>query len=430
MRVISLPDMRLLKRLMIATVLILTILALSIFVFLQQRVFGADPANNRLARVRQSKNYRDGSFQNLSPTNVTKKGVTATKMIRDYLNKSPINTPKSPLPSVKTDLNALPDDKPTLVWFGHSSYLIKTNGLAILMDPVFSGSASPVSFFGKSFPGTNEYSAADMPPIDLLIMSHDHYDHLDYRTITQLIPKVKKFYTALGVGAHLERWGVPSDQIVEFDWWEGGPIAPGISLTATPARHFSGRSLARGKTLWASYVLNLPGYTLFLGGDSGYDTHFRAIGDKYGPFDLAILECGQYNQDWPTIHMFPEEVVTAAQDLRAIVVLPVHWGKFALAHHAWNEPIQRLTKRAAEQHLTVTTPKIGESVVMGSAYPRTAWWNFQNKSQPENLIERVIISLINSLTKQSWQVSNVHPRPSGTARAWKAVAYYHRQVVY
>lgn len=373
--------MRLLKRLMITTVLVLAALALFSFLFLQQRVFGADPADNRLERVRQSKNYRDGSFQNLSPTDVMAKGVPPTKMLRDYVNKSPINTPPAPLPSVRTDLNALPGDKPTLVWFGHSSYLIRANGLTFLVDPVFSGHASPVSFFGKSFPGTDVYSAADMPAIDCLILSHDHYDHLDYQTITGLIPKVRKFYTALGVGAHLERWGVPPDRIVEMDWWEGGPIAPGVTLTATPARHFSGRGLARGKTLWASYVLNLPGYTFFLGGDSGYDTHFRAIGEKYGPFDLAILECGQYNQDWPFIHMFPEQVVTAAQDLRAKTLLPVHWGKFALAYHAWNEPIGRVTKCAAEQQLDITTPKIGEPVVIGAAsYPHTVWWESGTKT--------------------------------------------------
>ncbi len=363
-------------RLMIATLLILAALALLIFLFMQQRVFGADPAASRLARIRQSTNYRNGSFQNLSPTEVTAKGVSPVKLFRDFLNKSAENAPQTPLPSIKTDLRALPDNRPTVVWFGHSSYLIKTSGLTMLIDPVFSGNASPVALFGRSFPGSNVYTAADMPPIDVLILSHDHYDHLDYKTITELMPRVKMFYTALGVGAHLERWGVPADRVVELDWWEGGPIAPGTTLTATPGRHFSGRGFARGKTLWASFVLQLPGYKLFLGGDSGYDTHFQAIGDKYGPFDLAILECGQYNLDWPYIHMLPEQVITAAQALRAKTLLPVHWAKFALAYHAWNEPIQQVTKRAHEQHLAITTPKIGEPVVIGAVYPDEVWWNF------------------------------------------------------
>lgn len=382
---VSLPAMRLRKRLMIATLLFLALAALAVFVFLQQPVFGADPAGSRLERIRHSTNYRDGSFQNLSPTAVMAEGVSPIKMMRDYLNKSPINTPEEPLPSVKTNLTTLPDSVPTIVWFGHSSYLIKASGLIFLVDPVFSGNASPVTFFGYSFPGSDVYTPADMPPIDFLVLSHDHYDHLDYRTIVQLIPTVKKFYVPLGVGAHLERWGVPADRITELDWWEGGTVAPGVRLTATPARHFSGRSLARGRTLWTSYVLNLPGYSLYLGGDSGYDTHFKAIGDKYGPFDLAILECGQYNADWPSIHMMPEEVVTAAQDLRAKTLLPVHWAKFALAYHAWNEPIERVTKRAAEQHFPLTTPRIGEPVRVGVSYPRDIWWNSQTKTDPEVL---------------------------------------------
>ncbi|MBC3785858.1 MBL fold metallo-hydrolase [Spirosoma utsteinense] len=372
---------------MIITTLILAVAALLLYLFMQQDVFGADPADTRLARIHQSKNYRDGAFQNLSPTAVMAKGVPVTRMVSDYLNKSKINTPAEPLPSVKTNLATLSDRVPTLVWFGHSSYLIKANGLSFLIDPVFSGYASPVSFFGGSFPGSDVYSVADMPAIDFLILSHDHYDHLDYTTIVALIPRVKMFYTALGVGAHLERWGVPADRIVEFDWWEGGEIAPGVRLTATPARHFSGRSLARGRTLWTSYVLKLPGYSLYLGGDSGYDTHFKAIGEKYGPFDLAILECGQYNETWPSIHMMPEEVVTAAQELRAKTLLPVHWGKFALAYHAWNEPIERVTKRAAELQVDITTPRIGEPVQVGLPYPRDIWWNSQTKTNPKVLSE-------------------------------------------
>ena len=373
---------------MITTVLVLVALTFLVYLFLQQGVFGTNPATTRLERITQSKNYRDGSFQNLSPTEVTRKGVSPVKMIRDYVNKSPANVPSAPLPSVQTDLAALPDTIPTVVWFGHSSYLIKSKGVTILMDPVFSGNASPVTFFGKSFPGSDVYSAADMPPIDLLIISHDHYDHLDYKTITQLIPKVKKFYTALGVGAHLERWGVPPDRIVEFDWWESQPIDDGIRLTATPARHFSGRSFARGKTLWTSFVLNLHGYNLYLGGDSGYDTHFAEIGAKYGPFDLAILECGQYGDDWPLIHMFPEQVVTAAEDLRAKTLMPVHWGKFALAYHAWNEPIQRLVESAATKELRVTTPKIGEPVVIDTTYPNSIWWSSETKAPQKTLSEK------------------------------------------
>lgn len=361
---------------MLVAVLITAVLIAVVFLFMQQGTFGRDPAEVRLERIKQSPNYRDEAFQNLEPTSVMREGASYLDMMGDFFNKAKDNIPSKPLPSVKTDLNALPDSVPSLVWFGHSSYLIKSKGVVILMDPVFSGNASPVSFFGKSFPGTDVYGVDDMPAIDLLVISHDHYDHLDYETIIKLIPKVKKFYTALGVGAHLERWGVPTDRIVEFDWWENKPVSAAIDLTAVPARHFSGRGFGRGKTLWTAFVLNLHGYRLYLGGDSGYGKHMKEIGDKYGPFDLAMLECGQYGKDWPNIHMFPEEVATAAQDLRAETILPVHWAKFSLSYHGWKEPIERFTKRATELELDVTTPMIGEPLVIGVDYPRSLWWNF------------------------------------------------------
>ncbi len=369
-----------LKFIMLFTALIIFTVAAAGYGFLRTLVFGADPANDRLARARKSPNYRDGSFQNLEPTDVMRQDASYVGMIGDYVNKSPFNTPKAALPTVKINLRTLPDVLPTVVWFGHSSYLIRYAGQTVLVDPVFSGHASPVRFFGQSFPGTDVYGADDMPDIDLLVLTHDHYDHLDYETIVRLAPRVQEFCTALGVGAHLERWGIPSAKISEFDWWDTQTLTSGIRLTATPARHFSGRGLTRGKTLWTSFVLELPGnatgarYNLFLGGDSGYGTHFAQIGAQYGPFDLAMLECGQYNADWPTIHTFPEEVVTAAQDLRAKAVLPVHWGKFALAYHAWNESIQRFTKRAGEAGLPIATPKIGEPVVVGQPYPASIWW--------------------------------------------------------
>jgi len=341
---------------------------------MQQKIFGKQPSGSRLERLQQSPNYVNGSFQNLSPTEVTLKSASYTKMIRDFLNKPKTTTPPGRLPSVKTDLGSIDDAQPVIVWFGHSSYLIQSRGIRILVDPVFSGNASPVSFFGKSFPGSDVYQVPDFGEIDLLLITHDHYDHLDYRTITQFIPKVKAFGTALGVGSHLEHWGVPAARITEFDWWDTRTIANDINLTAAPARHFSGRGLTRNKTLWTSFVLKIHGYTIYIGGDSGYDTHFKTIGDRYGPFDIVMLETGQYGDEWPYIHMFPEEVVEAASDLKAKVLLPVHWGKFALAYHAWNEPIQRVVKKATKEKLSVTTPRIGEPVIIGGVYPTARWW--------------------------------------------------------
>lgn len=356
--------------------LILSTFALSggSYLFLSQKFFGRYPANSRLARILKSPNYRNGVFQNLSPAEVMPKEVSKIGMLKKFVNKSKNNEPQQPLPSVKTDLKNLPAETPTIVWFGHSSYLIKSENINILVDPVFSGNASPVSFMVKAFQGTNTYGVDDMPEIDMLILSHDHYDHLDYQTITKLIPKVKKFYTALGVGEHLELWGVKPENIVEFDWMESHQISPDISLTATPARHFSGRSITRAKSLWVSFVLNIHGYKLFLGGDSGYDTHFKMIGEKFGPFDFALLENGQYNMDWRYIHSLPEETAQIAQDLNVKAFMPVHWAKFALAFHDWNEPIISLKQHIEGKNLKMATPMIGEPVVLDKTYPDSIWW--------------------------------------------------------
>ena len=350
-------------------------------------VFGKNPFGDQLTRVQHSAHYSNGAFQNQTPTEVILKGVSFFKMLKEYRNRPKDTAPSHPLPSVRTNLGALSSDHPVIVWFGHSSYLIKVKGFHILVDPVFSGNASPVSFFAKAFPGANVYGVKDMPPIDLLLLTHDHYDHLDYKTVLELAPGVRHICTSLGVGSHLEYWGIPAEKITELDWGEGctidqttariidSPASGHLTLTATPARHFSGRSFKRGQTLWSSFVLKIDGYSLFLGGDSGYETHFKDIGREYGPFDIAILECGQYGVNWPYIHMMPEQTLAAAVDLRAKYLLPVHWGKFTLSLHPWNEPIRRLTAAAAAGNaLPLTTPRIGEPVILGKSYPQERWW--------------------------------------------------------
>lgn len=278
------------------------------------------------------------------------------------------------MPTVHTDLRALYSEKPVVIWFGHSSYLIHVKGFNILVDPVFSGSASPMSFMVKAFPGADAYAPADMPEIDLMIITHNHYDHLDKKTLAELKSRTKQIYTGLGVGRDLRHCLATGNNITEMDWWETREIAKEIVLTATPARHFSGRGFKRGGSLWSSFVLEIFGYKIFIGGDSGYDTHFKAIGDKFGPFDLVILECGQYNDYWPFIHMKPEETVQAAIDLQAKALLPVHWGKFVLAMHAWNDSPERATAAGVQRGLLVTTPRIGEPVTVGAHYPQEHWW--------------------------------------------------------
>lgn len=359
---------------MLVFLLIIIVLFLVVYLFMQRKIFGKTPDAKLEAKINASLNFRDGAFRNLSLTDEIRKGASYTKMMIEFLNKPKDTTPKQLIPSVKTDLTNLNDEEPVIVWFGHSSYLIKHKGTTILVDPVFSGYASPFSTSVKAFKGADIYKPEDMPAIDMLIITHDHFDHLDYKTVMALQPKVKHIYTSLGVAAHLKFWGISNSKITELDWWDSFDITGNIKLTAAPSRHFSGRKFKRGQTLWSSFVLEINNYTIYLGGDSGYDSHFKQIGEKWGSFDLAILECGQYGKDWPYIHMMPEEVAQAAKDLNTRVLLPVHWAKFSLSLHAWNEPIERLL--AAHQHnaTKITTPMIGEPVFLHKQLPDTKWW--------------------------------------------------------
>ncbi|MFN8334434.1 MAG: MBL fold metallo-hydrolase [Cyclobacteriaceae bacterium] len=340
------------------------------------RSFGKLPSGDRLERIRKSPNYRNGSFQNLTPTQMLAEGASYPKMLVDFFSKGIDREPADVLPSVKTDLKSLPADETTIVWFGHSSYFITLNGKNILIDPVFSERASPFQFIGKkAYAIQTPYSLNDFPEqLDLVILTHDHYDHLDYHTILKLHPRVKQFYTSLGVGSHLEYWGVSGAKISEFDWWESKKFESNIEITAAPSRHFSGRLFKRNQTLWSSFILKTDAVKIYVGGDSGYDSAFAEIGKRFGLFDIALLECGQYNTMWPNIHMMPEEVAQAAIDLNAKVFMPVHWSKFTLALHTWKDPIERTTAAAERLTIPVTTPMIGEPVVLGGNLPKKKWW--------------------------------------------------------
>lgn len=344
-------------------------------VFLEKDSFGKLPEADRLERIQKSPHYKDGSFQNRIHTPVMAEDASYFKMMREFLFNKNQRYPEKPLTAIKTDLKTLSTQETTIIWFGHSSYLIRVNGKLLLIDPVFSERASPVQSIGsKRFATDHLYTTDDIPPVDAILLTHDHYDHLDHQTILALARKTKHFYTPLGVGEHLEHWGVDSNMITELDWCQETYIDESLKLTCTPARHFSGRGLKRNQTLWCSYVLASPTEKLFLGGDSGYDQTFTEIGNKFGPFDLAILEAGQYDPKWPNIHMAPEETVQAAQDLKTNMMLPVHWGKFSLAMHTWTDPIERVIAAARQKQVSVTTPQIGEPVVLNKKYPNSQWW--------------------------------------------------------
>jgi L-ascorbate metabolism protein UlaG (beta-lactamase superfamily) len=321
---------------------------------------------------KESDHYSNRRFHNLIPTSTLAKGSSMSKVLAERFKRPASVVPAHAIPSLKTDLRSLDSDKPAIIWFGHSSYLIICKGIRILVDPVFSNYASPVPGFVKAFKGANVYSVADMPDIDYLVITHNHYDHLDRKTLAALLPRVKRVYTSIGVAKYLP--ASSSTLVTEMDWWEREVLQDEISLMATPARHFSGRGLVQNESLWSSFVLELFGYKIFIGGDSGYGPHFKMIGEQTGGFDIALLECGQYNLAWHDIHLLPEETAQVAIELKAKVLMPVHWAKFALANHPWNEPAQRVSAKAKELDLQLALPMIGEPVVVGEKFNGRVWW--------------------------------------------------------
>ena len=241
---------------------------------------------------------------------------------------------------------------------------------------MFSEVPAPHPWLGnKRFNETAPIEIAALPKIDLVLISHDHYDHLDYQSIKQLKDKVDQFYVPLGVGVHLQAWGIESDRIAELDWWQDLRFR-GIEFICTPAQHFSGRKFSnRQSTLWSSWIIRSTKHTLFFSGDSGYADHFKEIGEKYGPFDFAMLECGQYNTMWPDVHMFPEETAQAGVDIGAKAIMPIHWAGFKLALHSWTDPINRVSAKAKELNIPLVTPRIGQAVVLDTlAKPTEKWW--------------------------------------------------------
>ncbi len=356
-----------------------TALLLLSFLLLSKPVLSQNSTSIRKARMKASPHYKDGVFENLEYTPAFAEGYKPARVMAEFLfkKKDPLRVPKDPIPGVSTDLKNLPADGNSLVWFGHSSYLLSVNGLRILVDPVFSNYASPVRGINKAFSGSNRYSAADLPPIDYVFISHDHYDHLDKATMKALLPNVKKVVCGLGVGAILESWGFAPEQLLEADWNERYPLENGVVLHTLTTRHFSGRGLKRNNTLWMAYLLETSVGKIFIGGDGGYGKHFAEIGAQHGPIDFAIIENGQYNPAWHNIHCLPPETLQAAHDLKARNLMPVHSSKFALALHAWNTPMKELTRLNAESAnpLHLVRPQIGEVVSLtDSGKVWKAWW--------------------------------------------------------
>ena len=338
--------------------------------------FGQLPAGKHLEAIAQSPNFQDDSFRNIEPIpRFTANENSSKGWIGYLLTKKERPAPPLPVPAVKTDLKALDINMNIVVWLGHSSFYIQFSGKRLLVDPVFSSYASPIPYSNNAFAGANPYLAADMPDIDFLLITHDHWDHLDYPTVTALGEKIKHIICPLGVGSHFEHWGFPEEKISEGDWNSTVQLTPDTSANILPARHYSGRGLTRNKTLWAAFALISPKQKIYISGDTGYGAHFSAARKTFGTFDLAILDSGQYDQSWRYVHMMPEDAVKAANDLGAKALMPAHIGKFSIAFHSWDDPFNRIQSASNDQNFRLLTPRIGEPVNLHNKEQTFAhWW--------------------------------------------------------
>ena len=356
-------------------IIILALISLAIIIFIKtSSQFGASPGKDSKQLIQNSKNFVSGKFMNLDPVTVStdaklhpsEKSATLMDWISPAKDKNPLKS----LPTIKLQSNNLTDGK--FVWLGHSTLLMNTGGLIVMTDPVFNR-ASPLPIFGKPFSFENPITIEDLPKVNVVVISHDHYDHLDAKAIKNLSKIVDHFFVPLGIKAHLESWGVDKNKISELDWYDSEDYKS-IKFTLTPAQHFSGRGLTdRNATLWGSWIVNSDTMKAYYSGDGGYSEIFKELGNKYGPFDIAFIENGAYNANWSKIHMFPDEVVQASIDLNAKVLFPIHWCKFDLSIHPWDEPIIRVTHEAEKRNVNIATPMIGDVFDLINL-PKTRWW--------------------------------------------------------
>ncbi|MFM4942607.1 MBL fold metallo-hydrolase [Aeromonas bivalvium] len=369
------------RHLLLPGLLVLLGLLVALWGYTRLPQFGRTPDGDHLLDLHASSHYQDGAFVNQEPTDVlTKDASTLSVILSGILNKAPNLKPLHPLPVVKTDIKALNPNEDLVIWLGHSSFYVQLAGRRILIDPVFSRDAAPMPYINTSFDSNYHYQAEDFPAIDYLLITHDHWDHLDYPSIQALKNQVDKVICGLGVGSHLRHWGYGAVQILEGDWFDTISAGKGLDIHVLPARHFSGRLLTKNQTLWAGFALISPHYKLFFSGDSGYGNHFSEIGRRFGGFDLVALDSGQYDARWKDIHMNPDNAVRAAEDLQARALLPAHVAKFALANHAWDEPLTRMQTLTARHDMRLLTPLMGQVIALAAPPVSTAWWQPSSSS--------------------------------------------------
>jgi len=343
---------------------------------MRSKHFGGKVKKEHIALYQQSPNWKDDRFQNLEATSVSIGLYKIPGIIYKQLKGRKDRAPKESLSILPFNKDAFlsPSEKMKFIWYGHAVVLMRMNNQTILIDPMLGPNASPIAPFATKRFSQNTLEWIDQfPEIDLLMMTHDHYDHLDYDSISKLKSKTKKYFAGLGVKRHLVEWGVDPDLITEFDWWND-QVFENISITYTPTRHFSGRGLKdRAKSLWGGWVFKTQAENIWFSGDGGYGNHFKVIGQKLGPFDFAFVECGQYNEMWHQIHLYPEESVQAAIEAGAKKAMPVHWGGFVLAPHHWTDPVERFVKEADNKKLNYFIPRLGELKTAASGQTGT-WW--------------------------------------------------------
>jgi len=344
---------------------------------LSQPQFGAPMAGERLARALANPLYRDGRFVNLEP-----EAPSTTSLLEYTLRQfsgDEVREPPAPVPVLRVDKEALvaapPPSGLRAFWLGHSSTYLEIDGLRILLDPVFAERVSPFPVGPRRF-HPPPIALADLPRIDAVLISHDHYDHLDMDTVRHLAQRGSRFFVPLGIGAHLELWGVPVAQIEELEWWQERSLGR-VRIVCTPTRHYSGRGLGnRSTTLWSSWSVVGPQHRFFYSGDTGYAKLFKDIGARLGPFDLAFIKIGAYGPGaaWTDIHMTPEQALQVHRDVLARRMFPVHWSTFNLAYHGWDEPIRRAVAEAARVGVELVTPRVGEVVDADRPFESTRWW--------------------------------------------------------
>jgi len=360
----------------VLSVIFLLVIGVILFLNLNPR-FGGSYSDEKAKKYAQMADFRDGEFLNTDEVQMDMNFRKGLSVMRDFMtseNREPDMPPpvqQYPVKEIHADDGA-PDQ---LVWLGHSAIFMRLNGKVILIDPMMGQKPSPVKWFGSNrFNPELPFDAEDLPYVDIILFTHDHYDHLDYTSILKLKEKTKKFLVPLGVAAHLEKWGVDSQKVKEFAWWQDTTIDD-IKLTFAPAQHFSGRGLNnRFSTLWGSWIIRTDQRNIFFSGDSGYAGHFKEIGENYGPFDFAMLECGQYDDRWRDVHMMPEETFVAARDIKAQTFMPIHWGAFTLAVHPWDDPPKRLVKASDESNARPFIPVIGQPVMFDDLPATENWW--------------------------------------------------------